>query len=253
MTEREAAEFLGEKGYGIIPPSQYLIDMEEPFRKIWAAVSPFTMTSVERGYALYKAVEYIVRSRIPGDFVECGVWKGGSCMLMAMTLLQMGDAGRTIHLYDTYAGMTEPGGNDFIAWNGRSVAEKWNRDKAGLSDNFTDWAVSLENVRENILTTGYPASNLVFIEGPVEQTLEQNIPEQISLLRLDTDWYDSTRIELELLYPLLTKGGALLIDDYGHFTGARKAVDEYFGESSSVLLNRIDYTGRISIKTEIPE
>ncbi|HAK44962.1 MAG TPA: macrocin O-methyltransferase [Spirochaeta sp.] len=228
--------------------------MEDSFKEIWEMVSPYTMTSVERGYSLYKAVDYIVANDIPGDLVECGVWKGGSCMLMALALKELGAAERRIHLYDTFEGMPEPGDNDYIAWNGRPVSEKWKSDQQGLTSNFTDWAVSLENVRENILRTGYPEKNLEFIAGPVEETLNLHTPERISLLRLDTDWYESTKAELEYLYPLLSAQGVLVIDDYGHFTGAKKAVDEYFETiSPSILLNRIDYTGRIAIKTETAE
>ena len=73
------------------------------------------------------------------------------------------------------------------------------------------------------------------------------LPGEIALLRLDTDWYKSTQHELIHLYPLLVGSGVLIIDDYGHWQGAKKAVDEYFSDKK-ILLNRIDYTGRISIK-----
>lgn len=249
MTEKEMAEALSAKGWGITPREQFLIDMEDSFRDIWLSVSPYTMTSVERGYALYKAVEYVVKENIEGDFVECGVWKGGSCMLIALTLLKFGVSDRTIHLYDTFEGMTEPSDSDIIAWNGRSVVEKWQSDKQGITNNFTHWAVSLPNVRKNILRTAYPEENLIFVEGPVETTLFQKVPDKISLLRLDTDWYESTKAELEVLYPVLEVGGVLVIDDYGHFAGAKKAVDDYFSAARrSILLNRIDYTGRIGVK-----
>jgi hypothetical protein len=248
-SDKEMARILEEKGYGIIPPSQFRIDMEDSFRQIWAQVKDFTMTSVERGYALYKAVMYIIESGINGDFVECGVWKGGSCMLIARTLLEAGVSDRLIYLYDTFEGMPEPGDKDQIAWNGKSVHEKWDSDKAGLTNNFTDWAVGLEAVKETILKTGYPDDNIRYVEGMVEESLKTERPEQICLLRLDTDWYDSTRAELDYLYPLLNRGAVLIIDDYGHFTGAKLAVDEYFNkEAAPILLNRIDYTGRIGIK-----
>jgi len=247
--DKEMIRILERKGYGVIPPDQFRIDMEDNFREIWADVRDFTMTSVERGYALFKSVHYIIENGINGDLVECGVWKGGSCMLIARTLLELGISDRRIFLYDTFEGMTEPGGNDFIAWNGRSVQEKWEEDRLGLKNNFTSWAVDLESVKNNILSTNYPEENLVFIQGPVEQTLPRLRPEEVSLLRLDTDWYESTRVELELLYPRLSVGGVLILDDYGHFTGAKMAVDEYFAVSKApLLLNRIDYTGRVAVK-----
>jgi hypothetical protein len=249
VTEKEMIRILERKGYGIIPPDQFRIDMEDDFKTIWADVREYTMTSVERGYALYKAVHYIIENDISGDFVECGVWKGGSCMLMAKTLLKLGVTDRKIYLYDTFEGMTEPGGNDFIAWNGCSVQKKWEEDLLGVKNNFTSWAVELHSVKSNIILTTYPEENLVFVQGPVEQTLRQLIPGNIALLRLDTDWYESTRAELECLYPLLTSGGVLILDDYGHFTGAKMAVDEYFEDvESPLLLNRIDYTGRVAVK-----
>ncbi len=141
---------LKKNGYGIIPPEQYLSDMEKDFLIIWNDVQPYTMTSIERGYSLFKAVEYIIKNKIPGDFVECGVWKGGSCMLMARALELFEDTDRTIYLYDTYEGMPKPGKEDVISWNGRSVMEKWEEDKSGKKDSFGSWAVGLEEVKENI-------------------------------------------------------------------------------------------------------
>ena len=132
----KSIETLRAKGYGVISPEQYISDMEEEFLFIWENVHSFTMTSIERGYSLYKAVEYIVQNKIPGDFVECGVWKGGSCMLIAKALSIFGDSGRKIYLYDTYEGMPKPTKEDVISWNGRSVLEKWEEDKSGTKDNF---------------------------------------------------------------------------------------------------------------------
>ena len=238
---------LRTKGYGVIPPEQYLSDMEEKFLTIWEQVHNYTMTSIERGYSLFKSVEYIVKNKIPGDFVECGVWKGGFCMLIAMALELFEDTTRKIYLYDTYEGMPKPTQEDVISWNGRSVLEKWEEDKSGIKNNFGSWAVGLKEVKANIANTKYPKNNLIFIPGDVAQTLKKVKPENIALLRLDTDWYASTVEELETLYPLLVEKGVLIIDDYGHFDGARKAVDEYF-EKRVILLNRIDYTGRIGIK-----
>jgi O-methyltransferase len=88
------------------------------------------------------------------------------------------------------------------------------------------------------------------VPGRVEETLAFDLPDQIALLRLDTDWYESTKVSLEQLYPRLVPGGVLIIDDYGHWQGCRKAVDDYFYKTDQkILLQRIDYTGRIGIKT----
>ncbi len=234
---------LEAEGYGVIPNDQYLIDLEDQFKGIWEQVKPFTMTSPERGYGLYQAVKYLEERNLEGDLVECGVWKGGSCMVMMQTLAALGRR-RRIWLYDTFTGMPEPGEEDRIAWNGRSVREKWE------SDALASWAVGVEQVKQNLSAVDYPEEKLRFVPGDVAETLKESIPGKIALLRLDTDWYASTKVELELLYPRLVSGGVLIIDDYGHFEGARQAVDEYFAQSHAgpILLNRLDYTGRIGLK-----
>ncbi len=102
----------------------------------------------------------------------------------------------------------------------------------------------------NLAATGYDAQRLHYVKGKVEDTIPSAAPEQIAILRLDTDWYASTRHELEHLYPRLARGGVLIIDDYGHWEGARRAVDEYFAtQQVAILLNRLDQTGRIAIKS----
>lgn len=222
------------------------LDFDEGFREIYARCRPFTMTSAERMYALYKAVEYVLRARIPGDFVECGVWRGGSGMIVALSLLKWGVRDRVIHLYDTYEGMSAPGerDRDVHGGNAQEMFEGTRR------SNGTGWcSAGLKEVRTNILSTGYPENNVSFIEGKVEETLPARCPHSISLLRLDTDWFESTYHELVHLYPLLQSGGVLILDDYGHWQGAREAVERYFSENSiALLLNRIDYTGRIAVK-----
>jgi O-methyltransferase len=109
--------------------------------------------------------------------------------------------------------------------------------------------VEAAEVRGAVLSTGYPDERVHLVEGRVEETLPGGAPAEIALLRLDTDWYESTKHELEHLYPRLSPGGVLILDDYGHYEGARRAVDEYFeAEGGRPLLSRIDYTGRIGVK-----
>ena len=240
--ERAAADLLDDAGWGVVPPEQHLIDLEPEFLTIWERVSPYTMTSVERGYALFQGVRYVIDLNIAGSFVECGVWKGGSCMLMALTLDSLGVSDREIYLYDTFTGMTEPTDADRIAWNGRSVRERFER--------FSTWAVDLPEVAANLESTGYPQDRLHYIEGDVLKTLDYELPGVTALLRLDTDWYESTLKELEILYPLLSPNGLLLLDDYGHFEGAKRAVDEYFADHRSPYFARVDYTGRVGVKTK---
>lgn len=240
LAEKDLADYLADRGWGAEHPSTYRIDLEVDFIKLWKQASPYTMISMERGYAVYQGIQHILKHDLPGDFVECGVWKGGTCILMALTLLQAGCRDRTIWLYDTFRGMTEPGPEDIIASSGQAVSERWHEGW---------WAVSPENVLKNLLTSSYPEKRLRLVEGDVCETLKSQKPESISLLRLDTDWYESTRAELEILYPLLVQKGVLIIDDYGHFSGSRQAVDEYFSNTKNApLMQRSDYTGRLAVK-----
>lgn len=215
---------------------------DKAFMELLAKCEPYTMTSKERMYALYNAATYVATNKIPGDVVETGVWRGGSSMMSALTLLANDDRERDLWLYDTYEGMTEPTEAD-RSWDGRSAQDQY--------DAIPDWcAASLDDVRTNMLSTGYPEQKLHFIEGKVEDTIPQaGVPEQIALLRLDTDWYVSNKHELENLYPRLVSGGVLVIDDYGHWEGVRRSVDEYFAANEiKGLFTRIDYTGRMMIK-----
>lgn len=206
-----------------------------------------TLTSPERIAALCDATSYIVRTGIEGAFAECGVWRGGSMMAVAITLIELGETDRDLYLYDTFTGMTEPTPADTTSpYDGYSPRKRWRRQTA-LG---REWAgVPAAVVRARVESTGYPTERIHLVEGKVEETLPANAPEGIALLRLDTDWYASTRHELIELYPRLAEGGVLIVDDYGHYAGARRAVDEYFAETGEpVLLNRIDYTGRIALK-----
>jgi len=222
------------------------INSDEEFLRILERSRPFTLTSVERAYALYSACKYIVQNDIGGDFVECGVWKGGSAMIMALTLLSLNVTNRKLYLYDTFEGMSPPEDVDVNIHHQTAKYLLENNDKKSS----LIWCYATEDdVRANLLSTGYKAENLLFLKGKVEHTIPNMMPEKVALLRLDTDWYNSTYHEMLHLYPRLTKSGVLIIDDYGHWVGAKKAVDDYFGGfNHKVLLHRIDYTGRMLVK-----
>ena len=224
----------------IYPP-----DFDDTDREIVQKVRPYTMTSPERIATLIDAVEYIHHAGIPGSIVECGVWKGGSMMAAATTLLRL-DERRDLYLYDTFEGMTEPTVDD-VDFRGNAAADLLRQQPRSVD---SIWAVApVEGVRQALATTGYPESLVHYVQGPVEETIPRTVPGQISLLRLDTDWYESTRHELEHLYPLLAPGGVLIVDDYGHYVGSQKATDEYFAEHPEpVLLSRVDYTCRMAVK-----
>lgn len=216
------------------------------FLKILKACQPYTMTSIERMYALYNAVTYIVKNNIAGSFVECGVWRGGSSMMIALTLKELGVSNRAIYLYDTYEGMSEPTADD-VDFRGGQAKELMEQNVENKQNSV--WCLAdLNDVQNNMRLTGYPQDLVHFVKGKVEDTIPATMPDApIALLRLDTDWYESTAHELKYLYPLLIQKGVLVIDDYGHWEGCKRAVDEYF--NGSLLLNRIDYTGRIAIKS----
>jgi hypothetical protein len=210
------------------------------------------MTGVPRLLALIEAVRHCVRRDVPGDFAECGVWRGGSVLAMILTLQDEGVADRHIHLYDTFEGMTAPTERDVSPIDPPAL-ETWQaareRDERAWPELFSSEHIGEDAIRATLLETGYPEARLHFVRGPVEETLPENTPDALALLRLDTDWYESTRAELEHLYPRLADGGVLIVDDYGHWEGARRAVDEYFAaHARPLLLNRIDYTARIAVK-----
>ena len=237
------------------PPSDAGIEHAHPdlppaFRDVYTACAPYTMTSIERMYALYEAVRHVARIGIAGDVVECGVWRGGSSMLAAETLLALEEE-RDIWLYDTFAGMPEPSVRD-VDHTGLRAVEVWEDVKRDTSSNVLALA-SRDEVESNLARTGFPARSLNFVQGRVEETIPAYAPERIAILRLDTDWFESTYHELVHLYPRLATGGVLIIDDYGHWHGAREAVDRYFDEvGNGPLLARIDYTGRMGVKPPKP-
>ena len=224
---------------------RFPVDFGEDDAALCRRVAPYTMTTPPRVYALVRAVEYVVARGIRGAFVECGVWRGGSMMAAALTLLRLGVTDRELYLFDTYEGMTPP--TDFDVKPGGERAADLLETEPRDSD---VWAIaSLEDVREAVLGVGYPEERIHFVKGAVENTLPEAAPALIALLRLDTDWYESTRHELVHLYPRLVAGGVLILDDYGYWQGARKAVDEYFARHDApLLLNRIDHTGRVALK-----
>lgn len=240
-------EYIRSTGYDVVRFTEYPKDVDAQVSETIRMVKPYTLTSVRRLIALCEAVQYVVRNQVPGDIVECGVWKGGSMMAVANTLLQADDQSRHLYLFDTYEGMTPPGDKD-ISVTGESAIDMLNNDDK--EDPQSVWcSAPLDFVRGAMSSVGYDSSKLHFIKGRVEETLPAMAPVHISILRLDTDWYESTRHEMEHLFPRLVKGGVLIIDDYGHWQGARQAINEYIQEKNlQILLHRIDETGRCAIK-----
>jgi hypothetical protein len=222
------------------------MDEDHPFPELAARVRDFTMISDMNLYATFNAVRYVVRAGIPGDVVECGVWKGGAAALMSSTALHYeACVRRTIWLYDTFTGMTQPSDTD-IRHDGAQAGPIWSDQ---VIPEGSAWAMSPKSaVEETMRMSGYPCELVRLVEGKVEDTIPRQAPDRIAVLRLDTDWYESTLHELVHLWPRLSVGGVLIVDDYGWWRGSRRAVDEFFTDKA-VLLNRIDGAGaRLAVK-----
>jgi O-methyltransferase len=219
-----------------------LSDQPDWINDIIERVQPFTLTRPERVAALCGAIEHIVRQDVPGDIVECGVWRGGSIMAAALALMHCG-VSRPLWLYDTFEGMPAPQEIDRKVDTGEAASDimaRVNRESA-------IWCrCSLQEVQNNLNGIGYPGE-INYVTGMVEDTLPGLAPANVALLRLDTDWYASTLHELNVLYPRLARNGVLILDDYGHWAGSRRAVDEYFAQAP-ILLHRIDYSCRVAVK-----
>ncbi|MEV0778257.1 TylF/MycF/NovP-related O-methyltransferase [Streptomyces sp. NPDC050428] len=225
-------------------PAALPADYDDEAKEIIRAVKPYTMTSPERLNAFILATRHVVRHNIPGDIVECGVWRGGSMQACAKTLLSLGETDRGLHLFDTFEGMPPPTAED-LRRDGKSAEQLL----AAQGKDRPIWAIaSLEDVQAGFEQVPYPGERVHYVQGMVEDTVPQQAPEQISILRLDTDWYASTKHELEFLYPRLVSGGVLLIDDYGYWQGSRQAVDEFLEKTGErLLMLRMD-EGRIAVK-----
>ena len=227
------------------PSRQELTDLEAWQRDIVARARPLTMAGDARTAATVLACEYIVRHQIPGDIVECGVWRGGQVVAAALTMLHLDDP-RAIHLFDTFEGMTEATSVDRDA-SGRMASDYATRFPDRKGERWCEAGV--DDVRRNVQASGYPMERVNFVVGKVEETLPAAAPGQVAFLRLDTDWYASTAHELIHLYPRVSPGGVVVVDDYGHWQGARKATDDYLRDNGvSTLLHRIDYSGRQFLK-----
>jgi O-methyltransferase len=217
---------------------------DEEARSVIRAVRPWTMTSNEKLFALVVAVRYVVDQGIPGDVVECGVWRGGSMQAIARVLAAHGATDRELHLFDTFEGMPPPSEEDIQ--RGGPSAEELLRTKPRTA---WVWAIAdLDDVKAGMAQVDYPAERVHYHPGLVEDTIPGTAPEQIALLRLDTDWYSSTKHELEHLYDRVPSGGVVIIDDYDYWEGSRKAVDEFIADTGARLLLAPMASGRIAIK-----
>jgi hypothetical protein len=212
--------------------------------EILRRVKPRTMTEHGKLFGLVEATRYVVRRGIPGDIVECGVWRGGSMQAVALTLMEQGVTDRRLHLFDTFEGMPPPSEKDRRP-QGASAEELL----ATHDKHHRIWAIAgLDDVQEGMRETEYPEEQIHFHKGLVEDTVPVHAPAQLAILRLDTDWYESTRHELEHLFHRLSPGGVLIIDDYGDWDGARQATDEFMDKLAEPLLLLPVGSGRLAVK-----
>ena len=210
-------------------------------KEIYLKVQQRTMTNANSIANLIAAAKYVNDRQVPGAFVECGVWRGGSAMAYCYSNLEQNVVDREVFLLDTYQGYSNVNENDFEISNGRRAQDLFKED----ANYFC--SADLDDVQRGITETGYPVEKVHYLVGDVVDTDLILLPKQISILRLDTDYYDSTKWELENLYHRLTPGGVLIIDDYDHWNGCRKACDEFFKNNNGSLLIQMEY-GRIMIK-----
>lgn len=204
--------------------------IDEDFWRLYDIGKKYSMLHVSGFFNLYSSIKYVVDNNIPGDFVECGVWLGGASLFAGLTFRHFGQE-RKVHMYDTFSGF--PVGSRDVRL-GKEVG-------GPQFDSFR------QAVEDNLKREGF--ENYILKEGPVEQTLLSDVPQSICILRLDTDFYPSTKVEMEVLYPNLSTRGVVIIDDYGMYRGSRQAFDEYMeARGTSLLLNRLDIGIRTAIK-----
>ena len=231
-------------GYQISKPyslqQDYKLKIED--REIIQEVSSRTMTNTNSLMNLISATRYINAANIEGAFVECGVWRGGSALAFCLTTLQSDGHLRPVYLFDTFEGFVDTGEQDFQLSDGRNASRLFDLDKNYVCE------ASLIDVQNGFDAIEYPKNLVNYRVGDITRTTIDQLPGKIALLRLDTDYYESTKWELENLYPLLQTGGILIVDDYDHWNGSRKACDEYFKKIGNQNFLMHMENGRIMIK-----
>ena len=236
-------------GYKIMAKNtfNYDVDLTDQEKKIlnYVLKNRLTMGGKDNLAATILAVRYVCQNKIKGDFVECGVWRGGHGIAAALTF-DLYQSKNKIICFDTFLGMTKPTDKDFRIYNNEKAITKFN---SSSRENHNTWCyASFEEVENNFLRANVSKANFQLIKGDVAETLPKFEVDAISFLRLDSDWYESTKVELKYLWPLLAVNGVLVVDDYGHWQGSKKAVDEFFQSSPTILFHAIDYKSRSGIK-----
>jgi hypothetical protein len=205
------------------------------------------MTGHAKIQFLVEAVRYVDRYDIPGAVMECGVWRGGSMLAVAHTLLRLGVTDRDLYLFDTFSGMTAPTDRDIRVKQRKHASEYLTAEGSGPTA-WDHYVASVEDVKDGFECVEYPKDRVHLVPGRVEDTVPDQAPDRIAILRLDTDWYESTRHELTHLYNRLSPGGVLIIDDYGSWQGSKEATDEFRDETGEPLLLTRVARARVAVK-----
>jgi hypothetical protein len=219
-------------------------DHQDEASDLLRTAAPYTMTSLERMMALYQVCRHIEQAGIQGDLVECGVWRGGSAGIMAGVNLRRGRAPRTLWLYDSFEGIPQPRAED-----GPEAAAFADGMAAGDLVTTNKLVAAESSVLQLLSILGFPREHTRIMKGWFQDTVPAEHPERIAVLRLDGDWYESTKVCLDHLYPRVVEGGVVIVDDYGDWEGCKKAVDEYFQQHGiTAMLHHVDRTCRYFIK-----
>lgn len=242
-------KMFGAIGYKIIAKNtfNYNIDLTDQEKKIldYVLKNRLTMGSKDNLAATILTIRYICQNKIKGHFVECGIWRGGHGIAAALTF-DLYQSKNKVICFDTFLGMTKPTDEDSRIYDSTKAITKF---QSSSRENHVEWCyASFEEVENNFLRAGVSKANFQLIKGDVAETLPKFEVDAISFLRLDSDWYESTKVELKYLWPLLSLNGVLVVDDYGHWQGSKKAVDEFFQSSPTILFHAIDYSSRSGIK-----
>lgn len=215
----EAKHGLGRAKHRLLHKAKVLTDANE---YLFDKVRPYTMSSRLKLRSLKSLAELLNQNQVPGDFVECGTFKGGSAAVISTALTSE----RKIWLFDSFEGLPdvkeEVDGADSKDWVGKCRAAE-------------------EDVLEALKTVGVSPEQYLIRKGWFQDTFKQTLPEQVALLHCDADWYDSVLLTLETFYDRIPPGGVVVLDDFGWWEGCREAFYDFCGKrNEKPLLERVD-------------
>jgi hypothetical protein len=216
------------------------------------AVKGRTMGSTIQQYTMWQVANHVEDAGLTGAIAEFGVWRGGMSMIGARVLSERNST-RNVYLFDTFEGMTAPSSLDRELFSDQSADELLKLESKNLrkKDSYNTWCIAdFDDVTAGMKTTGIRESQYHLIQGDVLQTVPKNLPQSLAVCRIDTDWYESTAHIIENCWDLIVPGGVLILDDYDMWTGARKAVDDFFESRELKPLMIRPEVGRIIIKSK---